>query len=74
MRRLARHLFTLCAAASLLLCVVVCVLWARSWSGMDYLHLRRVRGGLVETWRLESVDGRVRLSGERLLAGPAPGG
>src|SRR3954469_4783429 len=30
MRRLARHVFTLCAAASHLLCVAVCVLWARS--------------------------------------------
>jgi hypothetical protein len=27
MRRLARHLFTLCSAVSLLLCVAVCVLW-----------------------------------------------
>jgi hypothetical protein len=30
MRRLLRHLFTLCAALSLLLCVAVCVLWVRS--------------------------------------------
>src|SRR5688500_13777529 len=30
MRRLARHLFTLCAAVSLLLCVAVLVAWARS--------------------------------------------
>jgi hypothetical protein len=29
MRRLARHLFTLCAALSLLLCVAVCLLWWR---------------------------------------------
>jgi hypothetical protein len=27
MRRILRHLFTLCAALSLLLCVAVCVLW-----------------------------------------------
>jgi hypothetical protein len=33
MRRLARHLFALCSAVSLLLCVAVCVLWVRSqWS------------------------------------------
>jgi 4-amino-4-deoxy-L-arabinose transferase-like glycosyltransferase len=33
MRRLTRHLFTLCSALSLLLCVAVCVLWVRSyWS------------------------------------------
>jgi hypothetical protein len=31
MCRLARHLLTLCSATSLLLCVVVCVLWARSY-------------------------------------------
>ena len=31
MKRLARHLFTLASAASLLLCVAVCVLWARSY-------------------------------------------
>ena len=30
MRRLARRLFTLCSAVSLLLCVAVCVLWVRS--------------------------------------------
>jgi hypothetical protein len=29
-RRLARHLFTLCTALSLLLGVAVCVLWVRS--------------------------------------------
>ena len=32
MRPLARRLFTLCSAASLLLCVAVCVLWARSYA------------------------------------------
>ena len=37
MRRLARHLFTFCAVASLLLCGAVCVLWARSCSGSDHL-------------------------------------
>src|SRR4051794_3212026 len=37
MRRLARHLFTLCSAASLLLCVVVCVLWVRSYGEWDSL-------------------------------------
>ena len=30
MSRLARHLFTLCSAVSVLLCVAVCVLWVRS--------------------------------------------
>jgi hypothetical protein len=31
MRRLARHLFTLCSAMSLVLCVAACVLWVRSY-------------------------------------------
>ena len=31
MRRLARRLFTLCSALSLLMCVAVCVLWLRSY-------------------------------------------
>jgi hypothetical protein len=33
MRRLARHLFTLCAAISLLLCVALCALWVRARHG-----------------------------------------
>ena len=33
MRRLARRLLALCSALSLLLCVAVCVLWVRSYSG-----------------------------------------
>jgi hypothetical protein len=35
MRRPARHLFTLCSAASLLLCLAVCVLWVRSYFSED---------------------------------------
>jgi hypothetical protein len=35
MHRLARYLFTLCAVASLLLCVAVCGLWARSHRRAD---------------------------------------
>jgi hypothetical protein len=35
MKRLARHLFTLCSAASLLLCVAVCVLWVRGYWRID---------------------------------------
>src|SRR5688572_8669853 len=35
MRRLARWLFTLCSAVSLLLCVAVCVSWARGRRGAD---------------------------------------
>src|SRR5688572_768012 len=35
MRRLGRHVLTLCSAASLLLCVAVCALWVRSYRTMD---------------------------------------
>ncbi len=35
LRRVCRHLFTLCAAASLVMCVAVCVLWVRSYSVVD---------------------------------------
>ena len=39
MRRLARRLFTLCSALSLLLCVAVCVLWVWSyWQRYDLRH------------------------------------
>jgi hypothetical protein len=44
MRRLARHLFTLCAAASLLLCLSVCALWARSYGMTDQILSRRTDG------------------------------
>src|SRR5687768_3455076 len=37
MRRVLRHLLTLCSAASLLLCVTVCVLWVRSYFVSDAL-------------------------------------
>src|SRR5687768_14703719 len=39
MRRLARRLFTLCSALSLLLCVAVCVLWVRSYWVADKLDV-----------------------------------
>ena len=41
MRRPARHLFTLCSAASLLLCVAVCVLWVRSYRPGDAISYDR---------------------------------
>jgi hypothetical protein len=37
MRRFARHLFTLYAAVSLVLCVAVCVLWGRSLATADVI-------------------------------------
>jgi hypothetical protein len=44
MRHLARHLFTLCSAVSLVLCIAVCVFWARSYRddvAWDTLFWRR---------------------------------
>jgi hypothetical protein len=35
MRRVARHLFTILSALSLLLCVATCVLWVRSYFATD---------------------------------------
>ena len=37
MGRLARWLFTLCSAASLVLCVAVCVLWVRTYKTAESL-------------------------------------
>jgi hypothetical protein len=44
MRRLARHLFTLCSAVSLLACVAACVLWARSYFATEVFKLTRSDG------------------------------
>jgi hypothetical protein len=41
MRRVLRHLFTLCSALSLLLCVAVCVMWVRSFFVGDYYYRSR---------------------------------
>jgi hypothetical protein len=45
MRRLARRLFTLCSAASLLLCVAACALWVRSYRVAELLTHRATHGG-----------------------------
>jgi hypothetical protein len=47
MRRLAQHLFAICSAASLLLCVGVCVLWVRSYWVVRSLY--------VTVWRSDSA-------------------
>jgi hypothetical protein len=65
-RRFARRLFTLCSAASLLLCVMVCVLWARSYWTDDRFSCERVvvaADGRQELrrWSLRSAAGRARL-------------
>src|SRR5688500_1421389 len=51
MRRLARRLFTLCLAVSLLLCVAVCALWVRSYARADEGCWRRddLTAGTAET-------------------------
>jgi hypothetical protein len=47
-RRLARYLFTLCLAVSLLLCAVVCVLWVRSYRSPEPTIIPRLAEGGTE--------------------------
>ena len=77
MRRPARHLFTLCSALSLLLCMLVGLLWARQgwqgqagfvWPGRLYLATswsspERVDLELVLTWPDDSRRGFFYLPG-----------
>ena len=79
MRRLARrafgHLVTLASAASLLLCVAVCVLWVRSRSASDYAMWSHYRwaadgGALGEWFDLTSCEGRLRFAAGSARAGP----
>jgi hypothetical protein len=85
MRRLTRHLFTLGSALSLLLCVVVCVLWVRSYWRPDLLlHDRPAApdgSWCFGAWSTSGeLDGNVFRSrdeptpGWRYLAGPSPWG
>jgi hypothetical protein len=46
MRRLPRHLFTLCSALSLLLCVAVGMLWVRSYRVEDTIEYFGATSGL----------------------------
>src|SRR5688500_8010138 len=61
MRRLARRLFTLCSAVSLLLCVAVGVLWVWShWRFVDfgrYDHSRDAAAYTQSLIRLGSTEG-----------------
>src|SRR5690349_21484729 len=50
MRRLARVVFTLCLAVSLLLCIAVGVLWARSYSVADTFAVARMQVGHDFDW------------------------
>jgi hypothetical protein len=58
MRRFVRHLFTLCSALSLLLCVAVCVLWVRSHGLTDKVVWRRIDGERS----IRSAEGRILLA------------
>jgi hypothetical protein len=51
MRHLVRYLFTFCSAASLVLCVAVCVLWARSCRTLEVFGgTRRTGAGSASVW------------------------
>jgi hypothetical protein len=74
MRRPARRLFTLCSAASLLLCVAVCVLWVRCYLTPDSLGISGSR-----YYGLKSTDGLLTVASyprppapNSLPSGPAP--
>jgi hypothetical protein len=62
MRRLARHLFTLCSAVSLALCVAACLMWHRSAYHVSTLVLRHApEQGAVRVWGLSSAGGGLHL-------------
>jgi hypothetical protein len=74
-RRLARHLFTLCSALSLLLCVAVCVLWVRSYVATEWLVYQKTEPSNRLWWKLTFVStpgqlyigfGRVDFNGDGL--------
>jgi hypothetical protein len=51
-KRLSRHLFTICSAASLVLCVAVCVLWVRSyWVGDTFRKRTASNAERIVEWR-----------------------
>src|SRR4051812_46622413 len=59
-RRVLRHLFTLCAAASLVLCVAACVLWW--WSTLireEFKWVNVDRSGIRAEYYLEIQSGEV---------------
>ena len=69
-RRLARHLRTLCSAASLLLCVAVCVLWPRSYRSQDFFGWTAITVVGEGAWRdhgwcLASWQGELELTRDR---------
>src|SRR4051794_18097681 len=58
-RRVRRHLFMLCAAASLVLGVAVCALWVRSYYAFDAVLLWTSRESLETKFSGGSVDGEI---------------
>jgi hypothetical protein len=64
MRRLARHVFTLCSAVSLVLCVTACALWVRSYFP-EHFYVAPVDGRLV----LLFADDNVRMHWTRSRVG-----
>jgi hypothetical protein len=59
MRGFARHLLTSCRAASLVICVATCALWARSGSTWDLAAWRTSSGGEFEA---RSASGVIELA------------
>ena len=58
MRRLVRHVFTVVAAASMLLCAAVCAVWVRSYGGTDYFSWIRADGvGWLQSARGDAFGG-----------------
>ena len=63
MRRLARHLFTLCSAVSLVVCGAVCVLWAWSYTAEHHFDFfAPVRGTPPTRYSYFVVSGRGGIS------------
>jgi hypothetical protein len=69
MRRVARHLFTLLSALSLLLCVATCVRWVRSYAARDMFPEELTKPG----FSVQSTAGRVFVGHvSAIRAWPAP--
>src|SRR5688500_9339155 len=66
MRRVLRHLFTVCSALSLLLCIA-CVLWVRSYRTPEYVQRDRADPAhrAWDRWELWSQRGSLRLARDR---------
>jgi hypothetical protein len=73
MKRLSRHLFTILSAASMLLCIVTAVLWARSYNVL--YQLRRItvdtRTANHRTVTVVLASGRLQLVMVQLPGDPA---